>query len=831
MHRKLTENALALLHYQNMDVRRPDILLKNVFFNLKKFHDFLDRTKKHMESDAAVKRLAWRASPGLEEGEADRVRGFWIQLEEPSDRPNEQESTFRDFMDENVREVYESAVLDADEPARQRRQDRHKFSNEHKIEVWDRDPETAQLLLARRPASGQLLLRPNTLTLSRQIKALEALRDAPSSFHQPLLRLMESVNHARWPAVEPRTLEMAGWMVLTDCQRPGTDEQRHFVQVAMATPDFAFLEGPPGSGKTTAICELILQLAKQGKRVLLCASTHVAVDNVLERLMDERNAHRDLMIPVRIGERRNVSEKARGWQLEHFVKTERERLLKHLDGRRASSESQDALLQAIRRGPGAIERMVLDASNLVCGTTIGILQHPDLKKNGQTSVSFDVMIIDEASKTTFQEFLVPALLAKRWIIVGDPRQLSPYVDDAATAVNIESCLKDTLLRDACVDTFMAAQADPRKRRVAAVVAASDRVHAVYAAQAAARRVAIAGVDADAGDALWSASIVVGPLAALERRADDLPLDTATVRNAGDALGVVRRRAEAWLRLAGRGREELPDWSSEVAWRLARVYEQRFTAAADGPDAKHRSTRQRLREQLAGLLPDAATGIDPEQVSTRIDSVRRVALPSILESLRHGFERDPGNRDDNALSVGLPSDTMAARHVLLSMQHRMHPEIASFSHKHIYACQALHTPPQMAAQRAWGYGRHDRRAVWLDVRGGFDGRYNANPVEAKAVLDELRAFDAWAAHNPRQDGRPWEAAVLTFYRGQEREIRGHLRSWTGHVNGMRHFARGGKRPHLAIDLCTVDRFQVTKPTSSSCRSPPRIQPVSWKVPTA
>lgn len=77
-------------------------------------------------------------------------------------------------------------------------------------------------------------------------------------------------------------------MVLTDETRPGTDEQRRFVEIALATPDFVLLEGPPSSGKTTAICELVLQLARQGKRAMLCASTHVAVDNVLERLMNER---------------------------------------------------------------------------------------------------------------------------------------------------------------------------------------------------------------------------------------------------------------------------------------------------------------------------------------------------------------------------------------------------------------------------------------------------------------------------------------------------------------------------------------------------------------
>jgi hypothetical protein len=780
--------------------------MKRVFYDLKTLYDFLRRTKEYMESDVAVKRLACRPGIGPEDGEGDRVRGVWIQLEEPSDRPNEPESTFRAFMDENVREVFDVAYDDAEEPSdRRRRKERHKFAEELRIAVLDRDPETSQLLLDRRPSGQQLLLRPNTLTLHRQMQALQALQNAPSSSHRPLLRLMESADHAHWPDFEPAQIDTDDWMMLTDETRPGTGEQRGFVELAMATPDFAFLEGPPGSGKTTAICELILQLAKRGKRVLLCASTHVAVDNVLERLMDERNQKRDLVIPVRIGERRNVSEKARSWQLEHFVKTERERLLKHLDGRRELTESQQALLLAIRHGTTSIERMVLDASNLVCGTTIGILQHPDIKTNGHTTVNFDVVIIDEASKTTFQEFLVPALLAKRWIIVGDPRQLSPYVDDAAMAVNIESCLDDELVRSACIDVFMAAQHDLRKRRFAAVVANSEKAHDVYSAQARVHRVDVA--DAGADNELWSAAIVVGRLAELEQRTQELPLDIATVRHTGEGLDDVRRRASAWLRLADRGREEQPDWAAEVAWRLARLYEQRFANEVDVPDLHRRSTSQRLREQIQGLLPEQGTGVELDRVWSDIDRVRRVALPSILECLSQGFERDPGAQKGTVLSDGFPKAALARRHVLLSMQHRMHPDIALFSHEHIYHGMALHTPGHLASERAWGFGRHNRRAIWLDVHSGFDARFNSNPVEARAVIDELQAFDKWAEHNPRKDGRPWEAAVLTFYRGQEREIRTHLRRWTHYLNGMRHFARGSKQqPYLVIDLCTVDRFQ-------------------------
>lgn len=189
------------------------------------------------------------------------------------------------------------------------------------------------------------------------------------------------------------------------------------------------------------------------------------------------------------------------------------------------SESQRSLLETLRHGTTALERMVLDAANLVCGTTMGILQHPDIKAGG-TAATFDVLIVDEASKTTFQEFLVPALYAKRWVIVGDPKQLSPYVDDEAMAVNIKSCLPSMEVRNACIDVFTAGTKNKRIRRAAAVVAETAEARQAYLAQSAMHGVFLADVD---DDDVAVASVVIGDLASMKRRQSDLPLDISTVR--------------------------------------------------------------------------------------------------------------------------------------------------------------------------------------------------------------------------------------------------------------------------------------------------------------
>lgn len=67
--------------------------------------------------------------------------------------------------------------------------------------------------------------------------------------------------------------------------------------------------------------------------------------------------------------------------------------------------------------------MIADSS-VVAGTCIGFASVP-----GMLAAEFDVCIVDEASKATATELLVPLSRARRWILVGDSKQLPPFVED------------------------------------------------------------------------------------------------------------------------------------------------------------------------------------------------------------------------------------------------------------------------------------------------------------------------------------------------------------------------------------------------------------------
>ncbi|QZD86726.1 serine/threonine-protein kinase [Qipengyuania psychrotolerans] len=65
--------------------------------------------------------------------------------------------------------------------------------------------------------------------------------------------------------------------------------------------------------------------------------------------------------------------------------------------------------------------------NFVGGTCLGVAA------SAMQSVEFDLCIVDEASKASPTEILVPMAKAKRWVIVGDPNQLPPYSDASPEA--------------------------------------------------------------------------------------------------------------------------------------------------------------------------------------------------------------------------------------------------------------------------------------------------------------------------------------------------------------------------------------------------------------
>ena len=62
--------------------------------------------------------------------------------------------------------------------------------------------------------------------------------------------------------------------------------QKIAVKASLSGNDLTLIQGPPGTGKTQVIAETCLQLYKSNPniRILVCSETHIAVNNVLDRV-------------------------------------------------------------------------------------------------------------------------------------------------------------------------------------------------------------------------------------------------------------------------------------------------------------------------------------------------------------------------------------------------------------------------------------------------------------------------------------------------------------------------------------------------------------------
>jgi superfamily I DNA and/or RNA helicase len=369
--------------------------------------------------------------------------GVWIVLKETNEENESSEDFKRSKFDIFFEILYSSIDYEIWEDTQI-----NYTKKDKRIKVLKTNQDENKICLEREPV-GKIIYPPkSTYILYMQLQAIRTLIYKPDLEHRNLLRLFEPLNETSWEKPSNEfDLNNINWFFLTDFDLEGTDEQRDFVLKALNSPDFAILEGPPGSGKTTTIAELIYQLIKQNKKVLLSSSTHVAVDNVLEKLEEKFKNLGGVMengiVPLRIGREESISDDIVKYQIEN----RKEKILKIF-------EQESWFIQANpNEKKKYLEDAVINSSNLVCGTTIGILQYPNFKYNkgiGYIIPEFDCLIVDEASKTTFQEFLVPAIYAKKWIIVGDVRQLSPYTDTLQIRVNLDSLLNDQAQKRALV---------------------------------------------------------------------------------------------------------------------------------------------------------------------------------------------------------------------------------------------------------------------------------------------------------------------------------------------------------------------------------------------
>ncbi|KAI7712988.1 DNA helicase, partial [Hortaea werneckii] len=215
------------------------------------------------------------------------------------------------------------------------------------------------------------------------------------------------------------------------------DSQKEAIRFTLATREVSLIHGPPGTGKTHTLIELILQLLARNERILVCGPSNISVDNIVERLSSHKN------IPmVRLGHPARLLPAVLNHSLEVLTKTSDAAdivrdIRAEMDAKQASirktrsgrerrgiySEIRE-LRKEFRQREGRVVKELLRTSKVVVSTLHGAGSF-HLKNE-----EFDVVIVDEASQALEAQCWIPIVMVGavgKLVLAGDHLQLPPTI--------------------------------------------------------------------------------------------------------------------------------------------------------------------------------------------------------------------------------------------------------------------------------------------------------------------------------------------------------------------------------------------------------------------
>ncbi|PAA79867.1 hypothetical protein BOX15_Mlig022361g1, partial [Macrostomum lignano] len=287
------------------------------------------------------------------------------------------------------------------------------------------------------------------VTFKRLKKGLLALLQKPPSLADLLLGERSLAPTRDLPPPSGESTAASGSSRGVSYFNPHLDEsQRAAVELGLRRSDLVMIHGPPGTGKTTTVVELVRQLVARGERLLCCAPSNTAVDNLAERLIASgvrcvRLGHPARQLPqvvehsldallARSEDRRIIAD----------VRADIDKLLSGGRNRRIGAELRNLRSELRQREANCVKAILTRAQAVLCTLTVGGLNDDSTLKE----IQFDATVIDECSQATEAACWLALPRAPKCILAGDPYQLPPTVrSERAVAAGFAVTLMERLL--------------------------------------------------------------------------------------------------------------------------------------------------------------------------------------------------------------------------------------------------------------------------------------------------------------------------------------------------------------------------------------------------
>ena len=625
------------------------------------------------------------------------------------------------------------------------------------------------------PDTGALIVsfRGDEIRKKRREEAERAIRGNTNPMPQ-LLHLLEGLDIpvARYGNIKPVTPNVRRKVFGSHSPTP---TQEKALRVALNTPDIALIQGPPGTGKTTVIVALVERLQEvwdtqdgvQG-RLLVSGFQHDAVENAIQRMnvnglppikfgerssnssnnsedsnrvsvtidrwCSERSAEIRMNLPPRPASelRKELSELVNSYLLAPCTLAHTAALLQNIASRVAGAvpvalvERLDALAHELSERARAARSGDLDRERFVRSVRALRCDSISFADDGPQS-AFRVM--RELERSGHQDERAKNLLKTASRCSGDG--VLPFLDDLREIRR--RLLLDLLPPDRTEDTIphvrndvlelLSQVRDHLEQRESATRNAADEatwrfLSALEGDPEAVKRAVISYTSVFAATCQQSARQEIATIKGSEGY-DTVVVDEAARATPLDLL-IPMARAKRRIVLVGDHRQ-LPHILDH---ELERELE---AALSDGENAGER-TREMLKQSM---------------------------FERLFERLREREKRD-----------GIP------RVVTLDEQYRMHPTLGQFVSDSFYEeFGEKFRSPRPASDFAHALPGHSGPASWLSVPRALgaerDGRSKCRPVEAKAIVAELkRLMDS-------KEGRELTFGVISFYKQQVEEITNSL----------------------------------------------------------